>query len=60
MAPKTAEGPPKKREIRKLTGKETEHEAVICATYETKIGLLKKELMDKKIIFDKLAAELFR
>ena len=57
------ESPPKSRPKlpgRKLTSKELEEEAVICSTLEEKISILKKDLRDKTIIFQKLAAELFR
>ena len=54
--------PPKRsfKPPRKLTSKETEDEAVICANLEKKIEALKKDMTDKTIIFNKLSAELFR
>lgn len=58
MAP-TAPAPPVVK-TRKLTAKESDEEAKVCALMEDKIAILKKELIDKKVIFEKLAAELFR
>ena len=37
-----------------------EEEAVLCATLGKKISILKKELTDKTVIFNKLTAEIFR
>ena len=52
--------PLKKSTMRKLTNQEIEHENQMCELFERKIAQLKSDLTDKKVIFDKLMAELFR
>ena len=52
--------PPKITKARKLTAKEIEHETKMCTKLEQQIAKLKLDLTDKKVIFDKLMAELFR
>ena len=51
---------PKIIKTRKLTAKEIEHETKMCTTLEQNLAKLKLDLTDKKVIFDKLMAELFR
>ena len=51
---------PLKKTKRKLTNQEIEHENQMCELFERKIAELKSDLTDKKVIFDKLMAELFR
>ena len=59
--PQTNQQPqPPKRSTRKLTNQEIEHERKMCDIFERKIADLKSDLTDKKVIFDKLMAELFR
>ena len=45
---------------RQMSPKEVEEEAFLCATFEKNVALLKKQLADKTIIFDKLSQEIFR
>ena len=58
--PPTIQQPKKTSTLRKLTNKEIEHEAQMCSILERKIADLKSDLTDKKVVFDKLMAELFR
>ena len=43
-----------------MSPKEVEEEAFLCATLEKHVAVLKKELVDKTIIFNKLSQEIFR
>jgi len=60
-SPEKSNNPQKRlKPIRQMSPKEVEEEAFLCATLEKNIGVMKRKLADKTIIFDKLSQEIFR